>query len=48
MKLKEKIGCKKSQDVYINVIDIKKSEVIAKIQPFNILNNSKSSEQKGK
>ena len=48
MKLKQQIGCKSSQEVYINVIDIKKSEVIAKIRPFNIFKNGKNSEFKGK
>jgi hypothetical protein len=41
MKYKEKEVSKQHQDVYINVIDIKKSEVIAKIQPFKILKELK-------
>jgi hypothetical protein len=44
MNYKEKEVFRQNQDVYINVIDIKKSEVIAKIQPFKIIKEYKIKE----
>jgi hypothetical protein len=35
MNLDQSISVRKGNDVYINVIDIKRAEIVARVHPFN-------------